>query len=162
MWRGRPRPRTRNLYFAAFFFFPAAFAAGARRLPFAGAASTVRHRPRVSDLRHRSSRAPPGSTRCARCAAGSGTRVPAAPDEYASCAVRRWRSHSSRTGCRSRHRDSSRSLRKFALSSADCSSLPTCAATRFLVNIRVLRASSTRRPLIKSSTSRAFCGETRR
>src|ERR1700676_4828448 len=53
-------------------------------------------------------------------------------------------------------------LRKFALSSADCSSLPTCAATRFLVKASVLRASSTRRPLINSRTSRAFCGETRK
>src|SRR5258706_8730112 len=52
-------------------------------------------------------------------------------------------------------------LRKLALSIADCSNLPTVAATRFLVNSSVLRASSTRRPLINSSTSRAFCGDTR-
>ena len=52
-------------------------------------------------------------------------------------------------------------LRKFALSIADCSSLPTVAATRFFVNNSVLRASSTRWPLIRSSTRRAFCGETR-
>src|ERR1700675_263364 len=52
-------------------------------------------------------------------------------------------------------------LRKFALSIADCNSLPTVAATRFFVKASVFRASSTRRPLIRSSTSRAFCGETR-
>src|SRR6185437_2249889 len=33
-------------------------------------------------------------------------------------------------------------------------------AIRFLVNCSVLNASSTRLPLIRSSTSRAFCGET--
>src|SRR5258707_2622944 len=32
---------------------------------------------------------------------------------------------------------------------------------RFLVKVSVVRASSTRRPLIRSSTSRAFCGDTR-
>src|SRR5450631_2855559 len=52
-------------------------------------------------------------------------------------------------------------LRKFALSIADCNSFATVAATRFLVNASVFRASSTRRPLIRFSTSRAFCGETR-
>src|ERR1700675_1257431 len=52
-------------------------------------------------------------------------------------------------------------LRKFALSIADCNNLPTVAATRFLVKASVFRASSTRRPLIRFSTSRAFCGETR-
>src|SRR6266478_8547156 len=52
-------------------------------------------------------------------------------------------------------------LRKFALSIADCNSLPTVAATRFFVKANVFRASSTRRPLIRFSTSRAFCGETR-
>src|ERR1700694_4893660 len=52
-------------------------------------------------------------------------------------------------------------LRKFALSIADCSSLPTVAATRFLVKANLFRPSSTRRPLIRFSTSRAFCGETR-
>src|SRR5450759_529856 len=52
-------------------------------------------------------------------------------------------------------------LRKFALSIADCNSLPTVAATRFLVNASLFRGSSTRRPLIRFSTSRAFCGETR-
>ena len=35
------------------------------------------------------------------------------------------------------------------------------AATRFLVKASVLRASSTRRPRIRFSTSRAFCGDTR-
>src|SRR5512146_1515341 len=34
-------------------------------------------------------------------------------------------------------------------------------AMPFLVKSRVLMASSTRRPLIRSSTRRAFCGETR-
>src|ERR1035438_569321 len=52
-------------------------------------------------------------------------------------------------------------LRKFALSIADCNSFATVAATRFLVKASVFRASSTRRPLIRFSTSRAFCGETR-
>src|ERR1039457_7143999 len=52
-------------------------------------------------------------------------------------------------------------LRKFALSIADCNNFATVAATRFLVNASVFRASSTRRPLIRFSTSRAFCGETR-
>src|SRR6476661_9145286 len=32
---------------------------------------------------------------------------------------------------------------------------------RFLVKVSVVSASSTRRPLIRSSTSRAFCGDTR-
>src|ERR1051326_9114727 len=32
---------------------------------------------------------------------------------------------------------------------------------RFLVKVSVVKASSTRRPLIRSSTSRAFCGDTR-
>src|SRR5208282_1001883 len=52
-------------------------------------------------------------------------------------------------------------LRKFALSMADCNNFPTVAAPRFLVKASVFRASSTRRPLIRFSTSRAFCGETR-
>src|SRR6266702_8703327 len=34
-------------------------------------------------------------------------------------------------------------------------------AIRFLVKVSVVNASSTRRPLIRSSTSRAFCGDTR-
>src|SRR5205807_9208946 len=33
-------------------------------------------------------------------------------------------------------------------------------AMRFLVNVSVVSASSTRRPLIRSNTSRAFCGDT--
>src|SRR3954451_2791647 len=44
---------------------------------------------------------------------------------------------------------------------AERSNLCTSGATPFLVNANVLSACSTRRPLIRFSTRRAFCGETR-
>src|SRR5207253_414227 len=43
----------------------------------------------------------------------------------------------------------------------DSSFFSTVAATLFLLNASVFSASSTLRPLIRFSTSRAFCGETR-
>ena len=89
------------------------------------------------------------------------TRVPSAPDGCASCADPRWRSPASRTAGRHRRPGPSRrsdSWRSPPPSAAACGS---SGAMPFLVNASVSSASSTRRPLIRSSTSRAFCGETR-
>src|SRR5579884_1675344 len=44
---------------------------------------------------------------------------------------------------------------------AERSTFSTIGATAFFVKVTVFSASSTPRPLIRSSTSRAFCGDTR-
>ncbi len=52
-------------------------------------------------------------------------------------------------------------LRWLAFCNAERRTFSTSGATDFLVNATVFSASSTPRPLIRSSTSRAFCGDTR-